>query len=170
MHDVTNIACHHERRSQFRYEHEKTKNGQITTNPHAGAKSECITAQINAEMAAGKTCRFVINDNIQSPPPISNVSNNGPIITNEMSKPRAEPLNYGLVSSVIAPLNPKISAIIIEGTRLIRPASRMYFQIEILLSNSRDNSRGCLLSSIVVSCWRSKFHLHKCSENYTIRM
>jgi hypothetical protein len=32
-HDVTNIACNHERRRQFRYEHEKTKNGHITPNP-----------------------------------------------------------------------------------------------------------------------------------------
>ena len=169
-HDVTNIACRHERRRQFRYEHEKTKNGQITTNPHAGAKSECITAQINAEMIAGRTCLFDINDSIQSPPPMSNVSKSGLIITNEMSKPGAEPSNSGPVSSVIAPLIPKIIAIIIEGTRLIRPVRRIYFHIEILLSNSRESSRGCLLCSTVVSCWSSRFHLIKCSEKYTISL
>jgi len=38
-HDVTRIARHNERRRQFRNEQEKTKNGQITTSPHAGATS-----------------------------------------------------------------------------------------------------------------------------------
>jgi len=51
-HDVTNIACHHERFRQAKYEHENTKNGQITPNPHAGAISECTIAQRIAEKTA----------------------------------------------------------------------------------------------------------------------
>lgn len=128
---MINIACHHERFRQVKYEHEKIKNGQIITNPHAHAKSECSTAQINADVIARITCRFVINDNIQSPPPMSNVSNNGPNMTNIKSRPGAEPSNSGPVSSVITPLNPKITAIRIEGTRLISPVRRIYFHIEI---------------------------------------
>jgi hypothetical protein len=31
------MACHHERFRQAKYEHEKVKNGQITTNPHGKA-------------------------------------------------------------------------------------------------------------------------------------
>jgi hypothetical protein len=130
-HDVTNIACHHERFRQLKYEHEKTKNGQTTPNPHAGAIRECTPAQTNAEKTASLTCRFVINDNIQSPPPMSNVSNGGLIKTIPMSRPRAGPLNSGPVSSVITPLNPKIVVIMSEGTRLISPVRRTYFHIEI---------------------------------------
>ena len=96
-HDVINIACHHERRRQFKYEHEKTKNGQITPNPQAGATSECTPAQRNAEMTASRTCRFVINDNIQSTPAMSNVSIGGPIMTIITNNSMAEPLNFGPV-------------------------------------------------------------------------
>ncbi len=130
-HDVTNIARHHERFRQFRYEHEKTKNGQITPSPQAGAIRECTPAQTNADMTASVTGRFVINDIIHSPPAISNVSNGGLITTSPMSRPRAGPSNSGLVSSVIIPVNPKISTIIIEGTKLISPVRRTYFHIDI---------------------------------------
>jgi hypothetical protein len=112
----------------------------------------------------------VINDNIQSTPAIINVSIGGPIMTIITNKLMAEPLNFGAVWSVITPVNPKISTIMSEGTRLIRPVRKIYFQIEILLSNSRESSRGCLFSSIVVSCSGSKFYLHKCSENYSISL
>lgn len=167
-HDVTNIARRHERRRQPKYEHEKMKNGQITPSPHAGAISECTPAQINADMTASRTGRFVINDNIQSPPPMSNVSNGGLIKTIPMSRPRAGPLNSGPVSSVITPLNPKIVVIMSEGTRLISPVRRTYFHIEILLSNSRESSHGCFFCSTVIFCSGSKFHLCKCSANYPI--
>ena len=130
-HDVTNIARHHERLRQPKYEHEKTKNGQITPSPHAGAMSECTVAQIIAEIIASRTGRFVINDNIQSPPAMSNVSKGGPIITSKMKRPMAEPSNSGVVSSVIIPVNPRIIEIISEGTRLISPVRRTYFHIEI---------------------------------------
>lgn len=40
MHDVINIARQKDRLRQVRYEHEKTKKGQIIPNPHAEAKSE----------------------------------------------------------------------------------------------------------------------------------
>ncbi|HUT45674.1 MAG TPA: hypothetical protein VMX36_05280 [Sedimentisphaerales bacterium] len=128
---MTNIACHHERLRQAKYEHEKTKNGQITHSPHAGAISECTTAQTNAYMTASGTCRFVINDNIQSPPPMSNVSNSEPTMTSPMSRPMAGPLKFGPVSSVTTPVNPKIIAIMSEGIRLISPMRRIYFHIEI---------------------------------------
>ena len=167
-HDVINIARHHECLRQPKYEHEKTKNGQITTSPHAGAISECTTAQINAEMTASRTGRFVINDNIQSPPPMSNVSNRGLIITSPMSRPMAGPLNSGPISSVTTPVNPKIIATMSEGTRLISPVRRTYFHIEILLSNSRESSHGCFFCSIVIFCSGSRFHLCKCSTNYPI--
>ena len=130
-HDVTKIARHHERLRQPKYEHEKTKKGQITPSPHAGAKIECIAAQIIAEMTASRTGRFVIKDNIQSPPAMSKVSTGGLTITIKMSRPRAGPLNSGPVSSVITPVNPKIIAIMSEGTRLISPVRRTYFHIEI---------------------------------------
>jgi len=130
-HDVTNIARHHERRRHDKYEHEKTKNGQITPSPHAGAISECTPAQTNADMTASLTCRFVINDNIQSPPAMSKVSIGGLIMTSPMSRPMAGPLKSGPVSSVITPVNPKIIAITSEGTRLISPVRRIYFHIEI---------------------------------------
>ena len=130
-HDVTNIARHHERRHQFKYEHENTKNGQITPSPQAGAKSECTPAQTIAEMIASLTRRFVINDNIQSPPPMSNVSKGGLIMTNPMSRPMAGPWNSGPVSSVITPVDPKIIAITSEGKRLISPVRRTYFHIDI---------------------------------------
>jgi len=128
---VTNIARHHERLRHDKYEQEKTKNGQITPNPHAGAISECSPAQTNAEIIANLTGRFVINDNIQSPPPMSNVSKGGPIITSQMKRLMAEPSNSGLVSSVITPVNPKIIVITSEGTILISPVRRTYFHIEI---------------------------------------
>jgi len=130
-HDVTNIARHHERLRHDKYEHEKTKNGQITPNPHAGAMSECTPAQINAEIIASLTGRFVINENIQSPPPMSNVSKGGPIITSPINSPMAEPLNSGPVSSFITPVTPKIIEIMSEGTRLISPVRRTYFQMGI---------------------------------------
>ena len=130
-HDVTKIARHHERRRQFKYEHEKTKNGQITPSPQTGAISECNPAQINADMTASRTGRFVINDNIQSMPPMSNVSKGGLITTSPMSRPMGDPLNSGPVSSVINPVNPKIIAIMSEGKRLISPVRRTYFHIEI---------------------------------------
>jgi hypothetical protein len=130
-HDVTNIARHHERRRHDKYEHEKTKNGHITPSPHAGAIRECTPAQTNAEMTASRTGRFVINDNIQSPPPMSNVSNGGQITTIPTSRPMAEPLKSGPVSSVITPVNPKIIAIMSEGTRLISPVRKTYFHIDI---------------------------------------
>lgn len=148
-HDVTNIARHHERLRQLKYEHEKTKNGQITPSPQAGAISECSPAQRNAEMTASRTCRFVINDNIQSPPPMSNVSNGGLITTSPMSRPMAGPLNSGPVSSVIIPVNPRIIAIMSEGTRLISPVRRTYFHIEIWLSKSTENNRFCRFVSTV---------------------
>lgn len=94
-HDVTNIARHKDFRRQFKYEQEKTKNGQITPSPQAGATSECSTAQINADMTASKICRLVINVNIQSPPAMSNVSIGGPIMTRPMNKPIAGPSNSG---------------------------------------------------------------------------
>jgi len=128
---VTNIARHHERLRQPKYEHEKTKNGQITPSPHAGAISECTVAQINAEIIASLTGRFVINDNIQRPPPITNVSKGGPIMTSQMKRPIEEPLNSGPVSSVIIPDTPRIIAIKSEGRRLISPVRRIYFHIEI---------------------------------------
>lgn len=131
MHEVTKIARHHERRRQFRYEHEKTKNGHITPNPHAGAISECITAQAEAEITAKATCRLVINDIIQSPPAMSNVSNGGPIMTIIINSQMAEPLNSGPVFSDIIPLIPKISTKNSEGIRLIRPVRKMYFHIGI---------------------------------------
>jgi len=130
-HDVTKIARHHERLRQPKYEHEKTKKGQITPSPHAGAIRECSPAQTKADMTAIQTGRFVINDNIQSTPPMSNVSNGGLITTSPMSRPMAGPLNSGPVSSVITPVNPKIIAIMSEGTRLISPVRRTYFHIEI---------------------------------------
>jgi len=130
-HDVTKIARHHERLRQPKYEYEKTKNGQITPNPHAGATSECNPAQTKAEMTASGTGRFVINDNIQSTPPMSNVSKGGLIMTSPMSRPIAGPWNSGPVSSVITPVNPKIIAITSEGTRLISPVRKTYFHIEI---------------------------------------
>ena len=128
---MTKIARRHERLRQPKYEHEKTKNGQITPSPHAGAIRECKPAQINAEMTASLTGRFVINDNIQNTPPMSNVSNGGLITTKPMSRLMAEPWNSGVVSSVITPVNPKIIAIMSEGTRLISPVRRTYFHIEI---------------------------------------
>jgi len=130
-HDVTNIARRHECRRHDKYEHEKTKNGQITPSPHAGAMSECSPAQINAEMIASLTGRFVINDNIRNKPPMSNVSKGGPIITSQMKRPMAEPSNSGPVSSVITPVTPKIIEIMSEGMRLISPERRTYFQIGI---------------------------------------
>jgi len=130
-HDVTNIARHHERRRQAKYEHEKTKNGQITPSPQAGAISECTPAQINADMTASRTCRFVINDNIRNMPLMSSVSRGGLTMTSPMRRPIAGPLNSGPVSSVITPVNPIIIAITSEGTRLISPVRRTYFHIEI---------------------------------------
>ena len=130
-HDVTNIARHHELLRHDKYEHEKTKNGQITPSPHAGAMSECSPAQINAEIIASLTGRFVINENIQSPPPMSNVSKGGPIITSPINRPMAEPSNSGPVSSFITPVTPKIIEIMSEGTRLISPVRRTYFQMGI---------------------------------------
>ena len=82
-------------------------------------------------MIASLTCCFVINDNIHSPPPMSNVSKSGPNMISVMSRLRAEPSNSGPVSSVITPLNPKITAIMSEGRRLISPERRIYFHIEI---------------------------------------
>ena len=131
MHDVTRIACHHERLRQLRYAHEKTKNGQITPSPHAGASRECNVAQIIAEMIASRTGRFVINDNNRNKPPISSVSKGGPIITSQINRTGAEPSNSGPDSSVITPVNPRIIAIIREGTRLMSPARRTYFQMGI---------------------------------------
>ena len=93
--------------------------------------SECNPAQIIAEMIASLTGRFVMKDNIRNTPPISNVSKGGPIITSKMKRPMAEPSNSGVVSSVIIPVNPRIIEIISEGTRLISPVRRMYFQMEI---------------------------------------
>jgi len=137
------MACHHEHLRHDKYEHEKTKNGQITPSPHAGAMSECTPAQTNAEIIASLTGRFVINDIIQSPPPITSVSKGGPIITSQMKRLMAEPSNSGPVSSFITPVNPKIIVIMSEGTRLISPARRTYFQIEIWLSKSTENNRFC---------------------------
>ena len=103
----------------------------MTHNPHAGTISECAPAQTNAEMIASWTGRFVIKDNIQSPPANSNVSIRGLIITIPMNTPTAGTLYSGLVSSVITPVNAKIIAIMSEGTRLISPVRRTYFHIEI---------------------------------------
>ena len=130
-HDVTKIACQYERLLHPKYEHEKTKNGQITTSPDIGTKRECTLAQTIAEMAASRTGRFVINDNTQSPPPMSKVSNMGLITIIPMSRPMAGTLYSGLVSSVITPVNAKIIAIISEGIRLINPVRRTYLHIEI---------------------------------------
>ena len=130
-HDVTNIARHHERRRHDKYEHEKTKNGQITPIPHAGAISECSPAQIKAEITASWTGRFVINDNNQSTKAMSNVSNGGPIMTSPINRPMAGPSKSGPVSSVITPVNAKIIVIMSEGTRLISPVRKTYFHIEI---------------------------------------
>jgi len=54
-----------------------------------------------------------------------------PIMTSPMRRPMAEPLKSGPVSSVITPVNPKIIAIMSEGTRLISPVRNMYFHIDI---------------------------------------
>ena len=62
---------------------------------------------------------------------MSNVSNGGPIMTSPMNRPMAGPSKSGPVSSVITPVNPKISTIMSEGTRLISPVRRIYFRIEI---------------------------------------
>lgn len=168
-HDVTSTARHHERLRHDKYEHENTKNGQITPSPHAGAARECTPAQRDAEMTASQTCRLVINDNIRSTPPMSSVSNGGLIITIIINRPIAGPSNSGPVSCDNTPVNPKVSTIISDGTRLISPVRRTYFHIEIWLSKSRESNHSCFLSSIVVSCSGSKFNLHKCSENYKIQ-
>lgn len=128
---MTRIARQNERLRQLKYEHEKTKKGQITPRPQVGALSECTPAQINAEMTASQTCRFVINDNIQSPPAMSNVSTGGPIMTSPINRPMAGPSKSGPVSSVTIPVNPKIITIMSDGTRLINPVRRIYFRIEI---------------------------------------
>jgi hypothetical protein len=62
---------------------------------------------------------------------MSNVSNSGPTIISPMNRPMAGPWNSGPVSSVITPVNPKISTIMSEGTRLISPVRRTYLHIEI---------------------------------------
>ena len=128
---MTNIARRNERLRNDKYEHEKTKNGQITPSPHVGAIRECSPAQINAEMIASLTGRFVINDNIRNKPPMSSVSKGGPIITSPIKRPMAEPSNSGPVSSVITPATPKIIEIMSEGMRLISPVRKMYFQMGI---------------------------------------
>lgn len=148
-HDVTRTARHHERRRHDKYEHENTKNGQITPSPHAGAARECTPAQTNAEMTASQTCRLVINDNIRSTPPMSSVSNGGPIMTIIRNRPMAGPSNCGPVFCDNTPVNPKVSTIIRDGTRLISPVRRTYFHIEIWLSKSKEIKKFCRFISIV---------------------
>ncbi len=122
IHDVTNIARQKARLRQVRYAHEKTKKGQITPNPQAGANSECSPAQTHADIAASGTSRFVKNDSIQRMGTISKVSIGGPISTIIGRRKSGFPSKVGLLCSVMIPDAARMTAIITEGKKLISPA------------------------------------------------
>jgi len=154
--DVTNIARHHARWRQARYEHEKTKKGQSTPRPQAGADVECAPAQTSADITASGTFRFVTSDRTQSTPPMINVSTGGPTMTPRTKSSRAGALNGGAISFVRMPAAAKMIAIIIEGTRLISPVRTMYLPIEVRLSNNRRSTHCWCFSWPVISCSGSK--------------
>lgn len=152
MHDVINIARQKPRLRQFRYEHEKTKKGQITPSPHAEAASECTPAQMQADIAASGTSRFVTNDRIQRIGAISRVSNGGPTTTSISRMKSGSPSKDGALSSVIIPEAARRKTIINEGKKLIIAERRIYLRIETRVSKSIESSHPRRTSTLGVSC------------------
>ena len=162
MHDVTSIARQKARLRQVRYEHENTKKGQIMHNPQADAANECSTAQTHADIAASGTSRFVRNDSIQRMGTISKVSSGGPISTIIGRRKRGSPSKVGLLSSVISPDDPRMTAITTEGTKLISPARSAYLRIEIRLSNSFESNHPRCISGSGIPCCSTSCSGSKC--------
>ncbi len=138
--DVTSMARQKERLRQVRYEHEKTKKGQITPNPQAGARSECNPAQTHADIAASGTSRFVKNDSVQSIGTISKVSIGGPISTIISRRKSGLPSKVGLLCSFMIPDVARTTTIITEGRKLISPACSTYLGIDMRLSRSIESN------------------------------
>ena len=128
-HDVTHIARHHAFSLQARYEHEKTKKGQMTPSPHTSAPSECKAAQIMAEVTARFNVFFVKKERIQKRSDIIKVSKIGPRNIMAANKYKGGPSNCGAVSSFMIPAADGENVIASDGIRLMSPARRMYFRI-----------------------------------------
>ncbi len=162
MHDVTSIARQKARLRQVRYEHEKTKKGQIIHNPQADAASECSTAQTHADIAASGTSRFVRNDSIQRMGTISKVSSGGPISTIIGRRKSGFPSKVGPLSSVMTPDDARTTTIIIEGRKLISPARNAYLRIEIRLSKSFESNHPRCVAGSGISCCSTSCSGSKC--------
>ncbi len=161
-HDVTNIARQKPRLRQVRYEHEKTKKGQIMHNPQANAANECSTAQTHADIAASGTSRFVRNESIQRMGTISKVSSGGPISTIIGRRNSGFPSKVGPLSSVMIPDDPRMTAIIIDGKKLISPARSAYLRIEIRLSKSFESNHPRWISGSGIACCSTSCSGSKC--------
>ena len=151
-HDVTSIARQKARLRQVRYEHEKTKKGQITPNPQAGANSECSPAQTHADIAASGISRFVKKDSIHRMGTIKKVSIGGPIITIMSRTKNGSPSKVGPPSSVMIPDAARTTTIIIEGKKLISPARSTYLSVDMRLSKSIESNHPRCISGFGVPC------------------
>lgn len=156
------MARQNARRHQVRYEHEKTKKGQITPNPHAGARSECSPAQMHADIAANGTCRFVKNDSTQRMGTIKKVSIGGPISTIIGRTKSGFPSKMGPPSSVMIPDAARTTAIIIDGKKLITPARSTYLRIEMRLSKSIESSHPRCIAGSGITCCSTSCSSSKC--------
>lgn len=134
-HDVTQIARHQAFSLHARYEQEKTKNGQRTPSPHAGAARECKTAHIMADVTARFNVLFVKKERIQKIRDINKVSKTGQMNIIPTIKNRTGPSNCGTVSSFMIPAEARVNEIISDGIRLMSPTRITYFRIGISVLN-----------------------------------
>ena len=161
-HDVTSIARQKARLRQVRYEHEKTKKGQITPNPQAGANSECSPAQTHADIAASGISRFVKKDSIHRMGTIKKVSIGGPISTIIGRRKSGLPSKVGLLCSLIIPDVARTTTIITEGKKLISPARSTYLSIDMRLSKSIESNHPRCISGSGIPCCSASCSGSKC--------